>query len=163
MKKFIYSLFTVLTLSAALVSCSDDDNNDAPAPAGNPAEAAAGVYSGTWTVVLDTDTVTTPGTLTIEATDSAYTADFKFYANAFKMKVGSSQQTLSLDVQAVANIAYNGNATSFDFSNSSSSTAIGSPFAGKIFDGAVKTNFSLEQKAGRKKYTFNYAFVGQKQ
>lgn len=162
MKKFIYSLFAVLTLSCALVSCGDDDSSDAKI-GGNPATAAAGTYKGTWTVTLDSVSVTTPGTITVTATDSAYTADFAFAAESFRMLVGTSQQTLSLDVTSVANIAYNGSTTSFDFSNSSTTTAIGQPFAGKIFDGVVTTNFSLEQKAGRKKYTFNYAFVGQKQ
>lgn len=56
MKKIIYSLFVILALSCIFVSCSDDDG-DAPAPAGNPAEAAAGTYTGTWCRVLNNDTV----------------------------------------------------------------------------------------------------------
>ena len=73
MKKIIYSLFVILALSCIFVSCSDDDG-DAPAPAGNPAEAAAGTYTGTWCRVLNNDTVRGEGTLTIAPTDSMYCA-----------------------------------------------------------------------------------------
>lgn len=162
MKKFIYSLFAVLTMGCALVSCGDDDG-DAAAPAGEPSKAAAGTYQGTWTVTQDTVSVTTPGTITISDADSAtaYTANFAFVAESYQIKVGTSTRTMSLSKSDVANIAFNGSATSFDFSNQVASK-LGSAFAGKIVDGAISTNFTIEQTAGRRKYKFAYAFSGTK-
>lgn len=149
MKKFIYSLFAVLALSLTFVSCSDDDD-DAVAPAGNPAEAAAATYSGTWTQVLDGDTATAPGTLVITPGDTAFVANVAVSCSDFKV-----------DASEVANIAFAGNATSFVFNNAAGKT-LGN-FAGRVTDGKASIMFSMEQRKGRKRYTYNYTFDGVRQ
>lgn len=159
MKKLLYSLFAVLALSCTFVSCSDD-NDDAPAPAGNPAEAAAATYSGTWTVVLDTDTVTTPGTVVLSAGDTAFVANVAVDVEPVKMKVGSSMSTISLKASEVTNIAFAGNANSFAFVNVGATLG---NFSGRITDGNANMIFSTQQRVGRKRYTFNYTFEGIKQ
>ena len=154
MRKFIYSLFAVLALSCTFVSCSDDDG-DAPAPAGNPAEAAAGTYTGTWTIVVDGDTATAPGTVTLAPGDTTFVAKLTLASDEYKIKVGSSNSTRKLKAEEVTNIAFAGNSKSFSLSNAAGK--IGN-FAGKITDGAVKFYYSSTEKVGRKAYNFNYRF-----
>ena len=137
MKKIIYSLFVILALSCIFVSCSDDDG-DAPAPAGNPAEAAAGTYTGTWCRVLNNDTVRGEGTLTIAPTDSMYCADFTFEA-----------PTLDLKASSVANIAFAG------------ADGLGD-FYGQITNGVATVKFSKEVRVGRKRNIYNFSFEGTK-
>ena len=164
MKKILYSIFLLLAISGTFVSCGDDDPADAPAPAGNPAEAAAAKYTGNWTVISSGDTVVVPGTIEIAATDSAYTANFTFTSEQFSINVGGKDQTTKLNATSVANIAFAGaSGKSFDYSNSSNTNPMGTSFAGKIFEGNITSLFTLQQKVGRKKYEFSYRFVGQRQ
>ena len=150
MKKIIYSLFVILALSCTFVSCSDDDG-DAPAPAGNPAEAAAGTYTGTWCRVLNNDTVRGEGALTIAPTDSMYCADFTFEA-----------PTLDLKASSVANIAFAGaDGKSFSFNNTLGADGLGD-FYGQITNGVATVKFSKEVRVGRKRNIYNFSFEGTK-
>ena len=151
MKKIIYSLILFMAFGFACVSCSDDDD-DAAAPSGNAASVAAGTYTGTWTRILDSDTLTAEGTMIVSATDSAYTADIAYACSTF-----------NLNTSSVANFAYSGASGSlFDYSNGSTSNGMGTIFCGKITDGVATAIFSYTQKSGRKSYTYKYSFVGTK-
>ncbi len=164
MKKFLYFLFAVLALSCTFVACSDDDDDDAAAITGNPAPAAAGTYVGTWTIEGDVDTVTTSGTITVAATDSAYTADFTFVADEVSMYVtATSTSSISLDATSVSNITYAGSTSRFMYQNGSENNGLGTAFAGIIEDGSITSYFTITQKVGRKSYTFKYNFEGTKQ
>jgi hypothetical protein len=150
MKKIIYSLFAILTVCSIFASCGDD--NEATAPSGNPATAAAGTYSGTFTRVLDKDTVTAEGTITVTATDSMYCADLKFESSTF-----------SLSSTAVSDIAYAGSdGKTFVYNSPSSSNGLGAAFCGRIADGKATSMFTLTQRSGRKSYSYKYTFVGTK-
>lgn len=163
MKKILYTLFAILALSCTFVSCSDDDE-DAAAPAGNPAEVAAGTYTGTWSITLDTTTVEVPGSITVAATDSDYTADITIACDQYTMKVGRSRSRLGINVTSIANIAYaGGNGESFQFNNGVDSNPLGVAFAGRIDNGKAIAYFTKKLRVGLRTNDFNYRFSGQKQ
>lgn len=157
MKKLIYSLFAVLALSCTFVACSDDDD-DAAAPAGNPAEAAAGTYTGTWQIILDGDTAVTPGTVTLAPGDTAFVAKVGVDIPEYTIKVNGRDSKRTFSAKEVANIAFAGNANSFVFSNASG-VKLGN-FAGRIAEGSANVYFQTSERVGRKNYTFVYNFVG---
>ncbi|WP_295434490.1 hypothetical protein [uncultured Prevotella sp.] len=153
MKKILYYLFAVLALSCSFISCSDDDD-DATIHSVTPEKAAAGVYSGTFTRVQDgtTDTLYTQGTVTITATDSAYCADVTYDCTG----------DFTFNATSVANISYAGNG--FVFTNNSTSNGLGASFIGRISsEGTLSSYFKVQQKSGRKTYTYYYNFSGVKQ
>lgn len=164
MKKALYSLFAVLILCCNFASCGDDDN-DAAAPAGNPAasEAALGTYSGEWTVSLDDQTVTTPGTLTFTASETDFVANVAVVSQPVEMTVGTSKSSQSINATSLTNIVFAGpSGKDFRFANLSDGNGLGTNFCGDIKDGNATCMFSVSKKVGRKNYTFNYRFVGQK-
>ena len=151
MKKIVYSLVALLTLSCGFVSCGSDDDNDITFST-TPEKAAAGTYSGTWTQTEDgaTTSTTCEGTITIAPTSNAYQADITFDAPEF-----------SISATSVANISHANNG--FVFNNNVDTNPLGANFAGKIDEqGNIALNFMKQMKVGRKQYTYFFVFEGKK-
>ena len=152
MKKIIYSLAAMLALSCSFVSCGDDD--DTISFPTTPEKAAAGTYSGNWTISSDTETVGEgEGTITIAPTSTPYNAD---------ITIEGSFSTTSLNVNAtsIANISHANNGFVF---NNNDKNPLGTSFTGKIDEsGVIGVNFVKEVRVGRKQYKYNYVFWGKK-
>jgi hypothetical protein len=152
MKKIFGIALLALSLGFGFTSCSDDDEPSAPS---TPAcEAAAGVYSGTWSRTLNGETTSAEGTLTFEATDSAATV------------ISAKCDEIAVDYSSTANITYaiTNEGTGFIFTNGVASNGFGATFSGRI-SAAGKANISFTKtvKEGRKNYTYTYSFEGNKQ
>lgn len=152
MKKIIYSLAAMLALSFSFVSCGDDD--DTISFPTTPEKAAAGTYTGSWTVTSDTETVEGSGTITLAASSTPYNVDITIEGSF-------STTALNVSTTSIANIAHANNG--FVFNNNTDSNPLGAGFTGKIDEsGAIGVNFQKEVRVGRKQYKYNYIFVGKK-
>jgi hypothetical protein len=152
MKKIIYSLAAMLALSFSFVSCGDDD--DTISFPTTPEKAAAGTYTGSWTVTSDTETVEGSGTITLAASSTPYNVDVTIEGSF-------STTALNVSTTSIANIAHANNG--FVFNNNTDSNPLGAGFTGKIDEsGAIGVNFQKEVRVGRKQYKYNYIFVGKK-
>jgi hypothetical protein len=152
MKKIIFSLAAMLALSCSFISCGNDDDNDITFST-TPEKAAAGTYTGNWTITSDAETVEGSGTITIAPTSTPYNAD---------ITIEGSFSTTALDVNAtsIANISHANNGFVF---NNNATNPLGASFTGKIDDnGTIGVNFQKEVKVGRKQYKYNYVFWGKK-
>ena len=152
MKKIIYSLAAMLALSCSFASCGDDD--DTISFPTTPEKAAAGTYTGSWTVTSDTETVEGSGTITLAASSTPYNVDVTIEGSF-------STTALNVSTTSIANIAHANNG--FVFNNNTDSNPLGAGFTGKIDEsGAIGVNFQKEVRVGRKQYKYNYIFVGKK-
>lgn len=152
MKKLIYSLAAMLALSFSFVSCGDDD--DTISFPTTPEKAAAGTYTGSWTVTSDTETLEGSGTITLAASSTPYNVDVTIEGSF-------STTALNVSTTSIANIAHANNG--FVFNNNTDSNPLGAGFTGKIDEsGAIGVNFQKEVRVGRKQYKYNYIFVGKK-
>ena len=152
MKKIIYSLAAMLALSFSFVSCGDDD--DTISFPTTPEKAAAGTYTGTWTVSSDTESSEGSGTIILTATDTPYNVD---------VTIEGSFTTAALNVSStsIANITQANNG--FVFNNNMATNPLGAGFTGKIDEnGNIGVNFQKEVRVGRKQYKYNYVFYGKK-
>lgn len=144
-------MFAVLALSMSFAACGSDDDDVSTPYSSNPAQSAAGTYTGTWTrtQVGETTQETAEGTLTIEATDT-YAGKVTFTAAGF-----------SLAASSVTNISFDSDG--YSFYNQLATNGIGAKFAGKISQGKTATvGFTLSQRVGRKLYEYKYEFIGNK-
>jgi hypothetical protein len=152
MKKIFYSLLAALALSCTFTACSEHDGDDVSTPyASNPAQAAAGTYSGQFSRVQigTTDTTYAQGTLVLEAT-SAYAGNVTFTAN-----------DMSLSASSAVNVSFDSNG--YTFANQLTNNGLGAKFAGKVAKGSEATAwFTLSQRIGRTLYEFQYNFKGTK-
>lgn len=152
MKKFINSLLAILVMGCTISACSEHDGDDVSTPyASNPAQAAAGTYSGQFSSVQigTTDTTYAQGTLVLEAT-STYTGNITFTAS-----------DLSLSATSAVNISFDSNG--YTFNNQLTSNGLGTKFAGKVAKGNEATAwFTLSRRVGRTLYEFQYNFKGTK-
>lgn len=153
MKKLLYIFLALAVASFTLTACGDDDDNDNGITFTNtPEKDAAGVYQGYFTRQRGgTTTVdTAAGTMEIIPTDSAYFADFHFVSTPF-----------NLDVKSVANISHADRG--YVFYNNLPANPVGSAWAGRINnEGTMNLTFQIRQRVGRRTYTFNYTFEGQR-
>ena len=152
MKKIIFSLAAMLALSCSFISCGNDDDNDITFST-TPEKAAAGTYTGNWTITSDAETVEGSGTITIAPTSTPYNAD---------ITIEGSFSTTALNVNAtsIANITHANYGFVF---NNNSINPLGASFTGKIDEnGTIGVNFQKEVKVGRKQYKYNYVFWGKK-
>jgi hypothetical protein len=152
MKKIFGIALLALALGFGFTSCSDDD--EPAVPSTDPAEASAGVYTGTWTRVQGTETVVEPGTLTFAAADSKNVTN-----------VTATCAAIDVDYTSAANITYAiGNAgTGYIFTNGTTDNGFGTYFSGRISpEGKATIAYSKTVKVGRKNYTYNYTFEGTK-
>ncbi|MGN1375093.1 MAG: hypothetical protein ACI4V5_00915 [Prevotella sp.] len=150
MKYFLSGLFLLFAMGLTFTACSDDDDNVIVHET-TPEIATAGTYAGTWTKeMVGGETTTAPGTLELTAAD-------KYITN---VKVVSSE--LGLDLESVANIAYAGE--DVFFSNMNVTNGFGVKFAGSVLsDNTATISFTIVEKSGRKTYTYNYSFEGNKE
>ena len=140
-------LFVAATL---FVACSDK-SEDGPLANPNPEKLVAGTYTGNWTRVLDKDTTTAPGQITVTA-DSAFIATFAVAKCA----------ELGLDeMSSKANVTWQSNGglriTNYGGANNGFQTS----FAGKLnADRTLSLNFKKTVKVGRKAYEYVFTFTG---
>ena len=156
MKKIICGMLFLLATGMGFTSCSDDDEDITISHSTTPEIASAGTYSGTWTKEqVGGETTTAPGTLVLAATD----AEGKSEKYITYVTVSSAE--LNLDKSSNANISY---ANDFYwFSNMNTTNGFGTKFSGKInADGSATIAFTLVEREGRKTYTYNYTFEGNK-
>lgn len=150
MKKILYSLFAVLAVSFALVSCGDDDNGTAKHDT-LPEDKFSAMYSGTWTTYnADGTTVEKEGeagTFIVAKGDVNYSAKLTF----------TDVTTPSIDASdVVVNIVWSGDNAKFF------STATALPINGEITsDGKITAKFSKTVRQGKSTKTNFYAFSGQ--
>ena len=147
MKKIVYALFVLTTLSLGFVSCGSDDdgiNYTTSAEAGS-----AGVYNGTWITVADDVETTYPGTVTLAAAQAGCT------------NVTFDCPGASLNKTSIANVWHSNNG--YQFVNQVATNGLGAQFSGQINEGGLlKTAFTIEQRVGRKQVLVKYSFVGQR-
>lgn len=149
MKKLLYLILCLFGLTAAFVSCSDDDEEGVTFTE-TPEVSAQGVYQGTFIRVAKgtTDTTRAEGVLTITPADTAYKADVKMECTDFKV-----------NVEVPVNISHANNG--FTFSNTSATNSLKSSIIGVIDEsGNVETRFTLSQISGRKTAQYEYKFIG---
>lgn len=152
MKKLFYSLFAIIAISCTISACSEHDGDDVSTPySSNPAQAAAGTYSGQYTKVQvgTTDTTYAQGTLILEAT-SNYAGNVTF-----------TSSEMGLSATSAVNISFDSNG--YTFNNQLTSNGLGAKFAGKVAKGnEASAWFTLSQRVGRTLYEFQYNFKGSK-
>ncbi|MCH3985301.1 MAG: hypothetical protein LKK21_05570 [Prevotella sp.] len=150
MKQIKYYIILVLTLGLAFSSCSNDDNIYSPQRATNAEKASAGTYTGTWTVTQKTNITTSPGSVTLVATDSTGCTNITFLCSQ-----------MSLNAKSIANV-WN-SSEGFQFVNQIATSPLNAAFSGRITqDGSLTTNFSITTKDSKgKNVTYNYSFTGQ--
>lgn len=156
MKRTIFALITLLSISCAFVACDDDNDEDIIyTHSQTPDLEAAGVYEGTWTRTLlknsepTDDIVDGIGTLTIES-DTAYLISLKFEC-----------EELGLAQSAIANITYSNGG--YYYLNYSTANDLKCAFTGTIDDEGVNTiSFTVTQVDGRRVKYFKYVFSGTK-
>ena len=146
----------LLATGMGFTSCSDDDDDITISHNSTPEIESAGTYTGTWTKEqVGGDITTGSGTLTLSATDAeGKTTKYITYVTV-------SCDELKLSKSSNANISY---ANDFYwFSNMNTTNGFGTKFNGKVnADGSAVITFTLVEKVGRKTYTFNYTFEGNK-
>lgn len=156
MKKIVYSLVALLTLGCGFVSCGDDDNDITFST--TPEKAAAGTYSGTWTLTEEgaSTSTTCEGTIIIAPTSNIYQADI-----TFEVPFDGDKEKFKISATSVANISHSNNG--FVFNNNVDTNPLGANFAGKIDEqGNIALNFMKQVKDGRKQFTYFYVFEGKK-
>ena len=156
MKKIFFGMLFLLAAGMGFTSCSDDDDDITISHNTTPEIESAGTYTGTWTKEqVGGDITTGSGTLTLSATDAeGKTTKYITYVTV-------SCDELKLSKSSNANISY---ANDFYwFSNMNTTNGFGTKFNGKVnADGSAVITFTLVEKVGRKTYTFNYTFEGNK-
>lgn len=148
MKKILFSMLAIATLSLGFVSCGDDDNGinyTTSAEAGS-----AGVYNGTWTTISNGTETTYPGTVTLAAAAQAGCTNVTFDCPG-----------ASLNKTSIANVWHSNNG--YQFVNQVATNGLGTSFSGQINEGGLlKTAFTIEQRVGRQQILVEYTFVGQR-
>lgn len=152
MKKLIYSFIALLAVGCSFMACDNEvEEYDIHINPITPDSAAAGVYEGTWTRMLLTDSSTVEGTgrVVIES-DTAYLVALHFISEEF-----------ALDKSATANITYANEG--FYYFNNSSTNDLKVTFYGSIDkEGVHTTSFVINQVENRRVKKFQYTFTGVK-
>lgn len=157
MKKLFYICMVACLTIFSFASCEPEGMVDDTPVTGHPEQDAAGVYVGTWTRVLNADTLTAEGTV-IVTPDTTYVV-------SIDVEVVSS---ISLKkMTTLANVAQDSHYGTKIF-NSSASNGFGTGFRGATFlsEGVqnLTLNFVLTVQEPRKpKKDFKFSFVGLKQ
>ena len=154
MKKILYLIFAVLTLSCTFVACSSDDSDPSYDHSANAATASAATYTGTWLRWQEgTETESANGSITLAAGSNGYTTNMSFSCADFELNASSH-----------ANIAWANDGFVFNqnVTNDNEANELGTIFAGCIINGKISTSFSRTTKVGRKTTTYYYSFEGTK-
>lgn len=159
MKKLFYICMVACLAVFGFASCEPEGMVDDTPVTGHPEQDAAGVYVGTWTQVLEGDTVASgvEGTITLTA-DTAYVVS---------VNVAAASGVSLKEMTSLANIAQDSYFGTKFYNNGGANNGFGTSFSGKTFTNAegkeeLSLNFTLTVKSGRKSYPYNYSFVGVK-
>ena len=151
MKRFIYSVITVLALGCTFVACSDDNDDPSINYTSSAEEGSAGTYSGEWTRIGSESTDVYSGTITLSAAGTNAT------------NVTFSCPDASLNATSIANVWHANYGYQFFNQTASDANKLGVSFAGRIDEaGNMNASFTLSQRVGRKNYEFKYEFRGKK-
>lgn len=160
MKKTLYSIFAVLSLCLAFVSCDDDDfdvNHGTHSQL--PETVIAGTYNGQY-VVYKADGVTEVGTysatVTMTAGESKYTARLESVCEQAEMN-GAEEQALNIS-WANDDIKFWGLTTPGTTAGFLNSAALNGTFS----NGTLSFKFSKTIREGRSTVTKFYEFTGTK-
>ena len=158
MKKLFYICMVACLAVFGFASCEPEGLVDDTPVTGHPEQDAAGVYVGTWTQVLEGDTVASgvEGTITLTA-DTAYVVS---------VNVAAASAVSLKEMTSLANIAQDSHYGT-KFYNNLATNGFGTLFRGATYTNAegkeeLSLNFTLTVKSGRKSYPYNYSFVGVK-
>ena len=151
MKRFIYSVITVLALGCTFVACSDDNDDPSINYTSSAEEGSAGTYTGEWTRIGSESTDVYSGTITLSAAGTNAT------------NVTFSCPDASLNATSIANVWHANYGYEFFNQTASDANKLGVSFAGRIDEaGNMNASFTLSQRVGRKNYEFKYEFRGKK-
>ena len=151
MKRFIYSIITVLALGCTFVACSDDNDDPSINYTSSAEEGSAGTYTGEWTRIGSESTDVYSGTITLSAAGTNAT------------NVTFSCPDASLNATSIANVWHANYGYQFFNQTASDANKLGVSFAGRIDEaGNMNASFTLSQRVGRKNYEFKYEFRGKK-
>lgn len=151
MKRFIYSVITVLALGCTFVACSDDNDDPSINYTSSAEEGSAGTYTGEWTRIGSESTDVYSGTITLSAAGTNAT------------NVTFSCPDASLNATSIANVWHANYGYQFFNQTASDANKLGVSFAGRIDEaGNMNASFTLSQRVGRKNYEFKYEFRGKK-
>ena len=151
MKRFIYSIITVLALGCTFVACSDDNDDPSINYTSSAEEGSAGTYTGEWTRIGSESTDVYSGTITLSAAGTNAT------------NVTFSCPDASLNATSIANVWHANYGYQFFNQTASDANKLGVSFSGRIDEsGNIDASFTLSQRVGRKNYEFKYEFRGKK-
>lgn len=151
MKRFIYSVITVLALGCTFVACSDDNDDPSINYTSSAEEGSAGTYTGEWTRIGSESTDVYSGTITLSAAGTNAT------------NVTFSCPDASLNATSIANVWHANYGYQFFNQTASDANKLGVSFSGRIDEsGNIDASFTLSQRVGRKNYEFKYEFRGKK-
>lgn len=160
MKKLIY-IFPLLAMIAMSWACKNDPIIDNTPITRSPEKDVVGKYVGSWTRILDVDTVSMDNCYFELIADSSYYVDVKVYAAE---TVGLSEMV------SVANIAQEGSHGYVFMNLGGESNGLGTSFRGRAFDNdesiagvdSVMIAFVKTVKVGRKSYEYSFLYTGTK-
>lgn len=156
MKKIIFGLVALASMSLTLVSCGGDDIEvDRGTHAQLPEQAAAGTYAGTWYAADDdafsTGLTSEEGTVVFTPGEVAYTVNV---TTNFPSNAAACGTT-------IANIMWKNN--DFNFGNANAVGTLATPLNGVIQDNVMTMMFFKSYKEGRKTIVKFFRFEGVKQ
>ena len=151
MKRFIYSVITVLALGCTFVACSDDNDDPSINFTSSAEEGSAGTYTGEWTRIGSDATDVFSGTITLSAAGTNAT------------NVTFSCPDASLNATSIANVWHANYGYQFFNQTASDANKLGVSFSGRIDEsGNIDASFTISQRVGRKNYEFKYEFRGKR-
>ena len=151
MKRFIYSIITVLALGCTFVACSDDNDDPSINYTSSAEEGSAGTYTGEWTRIGSESTDVYSGTITLSAAGTNAT------------NVTFSCPDASLNATSIANVWHANYGYQFFNQTASDANKLGVSFSGRIDEsGNIDASFTISQRVGRKNYEFKYEFRGKR-
>ena len=151
MKRFIYSVITVLALGCTFVACSDDNDDPSINYTSSAEEGSAGTYTGEWTRIGSESTDVYSGTITLSAAGTNAT------------NVTFSCPDASLNATSIANVWHANYGYQFFNQTASDANKLGVSFSGRIDEsGNIDASFTISQRVGRKNYEFKYEFRGKR-
>ena len=143
-------LIIILVAAVALIGCkkNEDIHFDQTASQG-----IAGTYVGTWTRSLDTDSVSGEGTITFVAGDQPNVAT-----------ITATCANPEINRTGIVNVMHSDYEYVFYNNSDKEEAGFGAKFSGRVYkDGSIEMQYSVDEKVGRKRNTYNFIFVGKKQ
>lgn len=143
-------LIIILAATVALIGCKNNEEIHFDKTA---SEGIAGTYTGTWTRSFESESVSGEGTITFTASEQA---------NIGTITVACANPEISRT--GIVNVVHSDYEYVFYNNSDKPEAGFGAKYSGRVYkDGSVDMQYTVEEKVGRKKQTYNFAFVGQKQ